>query len=124
MNKKKFLIFFFIILIILGCTNNKKKNQTPSNNTTTVKTYTVPDGQIGIVSHKLTSMWCVEAIIKNNTNKNLDYVAITATSWDKDGNNLGTATGSQRNINTLDNYKINIYCPSGTTKYTLSLKYE
>lgn len=123
MNKKKLFIILLIILIILGGANNKKKKQTNVNNATTIKTYTVPDGQVGIVSHKMTT-WNIEVIIKNNTHEILKNVKVTATCWDKDGNNLGTASNGQYNINTNDNYKIEILQPSGTTRYTLSLTYN
>lgn len=123
MSTKKIIIIVIIILIILGAISNNDKDKT-KNTTNISQTTSISDGQVGIVSHKMTSMWCVEAIVKNNTHRNLNYIAITATCWDKDGNNLGTATGSQQNINTTDNYKINIFCPSGTDKYELSLKYS
>ncbi len=118
MKKRKLIIIFIIILIILGCISNNKK----SNNTST-KINSIPDGQVGIVSHKMT-LYEIEVIIKNNTHQTLNSVTITANCWDRDGNNLGTASNGQYNVNTTDNYKINIWCPSGTSKYTLSLKYN
>lgn len=78
---------------------------------------------VQIISHKKTS-YSIEVIIKNNTNKELEYVKIKAQCYDKDGNNLGIKSNAQYKINTIDNYKIEIFCGTDVQKYTLNVEYK
>lgn len=123
------IIIIFVLLLILtnkSATTNKKNNtikKTSTNSTNIVKN-TVPDGQVGIISHRQKGYGEIEVIIKNNTGKQLQEVKVTAQCWDKDNNNLGNSTKGIYNVNTVDTYKINIYCKSDMKKYELKLEYK
>ena len=113
---KKILMVIVIIFLIMFLNPKKEKEKE-----TTITT--VPQGQVGIVSHELKA-YKIEVIIKNNTNKELKFVKVKADCYDKEGNNLGTESNGQYNINTKDTYKIDIYCDTDTKKYELKLEYE
>ena len=82
------------------------------------------NGQVGIVSHKYNGKGVIEVVIKNNTNKELKQVKVSAECWDKNGNNLGRSSDGKYNINTRDTYLIEIYCGYNMNKYKLTLDYE
>lgn len=112
--------------------NNKKLKAKTTNelitnsilaNTTSNET-TKQHNTVEIISHKKNQYGKIEAIIKNNTNKQLKELVIKAQCYDKNGNNLGTYSGGQYNVNTTDNYKISIYTNSDTSRYTLTLEYK
>ena len=133
MMKREYLYFaiiiILVILIFIALFNNKSNTINTSSNiknttTNTINNKTIPNGQVGIVRHNYDKYGEIEVYVKNNTGKTVDRVIITAQCWDKDGNNLGTYTAYQRNVNTTDTYKINVFCSTEMKKYQLKLDYE
>ena len=129
---KNYIIFAIVIILIIitafilinsGTNNTKKEAQQTSSNSIKNKENIVPDGTVGIISHKYTGYGQIEVIIKNNTGKDLKQVKITAHCWDKNGNNIGDTSNGQYNVNTTDTYKITLFCKSDMYKYKLELSY-
>lgn len=125
------LIVFLSFVITQNIINKDNENRTieTSNNNTVKKQNIekqneVPNGEVGIVSHKYNGNGSIEVVIKNNTKQDLKKVQITAHCWDKNGNNLGDKLNSEYNINTKDTYKIKIWCGIDMNKYKLELSYK
>lgn len=128
---KKFLITTIIILlfiIITNINNDKDKNKYNitnninyiSNNITKSNNY--ENEKIQIISNNYKHNGLIEIIIKNKTNNILNQVVIKATCYDKDGNNLGTYSNGQYNVNNTDNYKIEITCNYDTARYNIEIQ--
>lgn len=122
------LIIVLLLILLFKVNNNKKQKTVQTNNTIQQTTITenkttIPEGKAGIISHKINNYGVIEVIIKNNTGKNLKQIIVKAECYDKDGNNLGTHSNGQYNINTTDKYKIQIYTNTNTKKYNLKLEY-
>ncbi|MCI8617505.1 MAG: hypothetical protein HFJ60_04595 [Clostridia bacterium] len=119
---KKICIIAIIILAILfliGNSKNKNNNNNNNNNSIIIN----KNEEVQIISHTKNT-YSINVIIKNNTTKNLEYVKVIAICYDKNGNNLGTKSNGQYNINNTENYKINIYIPKETKSYKLNLEYK
>ena len=124
-----FLIIFIISILFKNLffsitDKEEKKNTIQTSTTQKDNNKTIPKGQVGIVSHQKSSLGMIELIIKNNTDKTLDLITITAETWDKDGNNLGIKKSYLQDVNNIDNFKTSMYIGSDTYKYKLSLKYQ
>ena len=133
--KREYIYFIVIIILVLLIFTSifNKKDDTKNTNVNTKNAMvtnesnqekTIPNGQIGIVKHKYNGNGIVDVYVKNNTGKTINVVKINATSYDKEGNNLGVTTGFQRNVNTNDTYKISVYVGTDMKKYNLKLEYE
>lgn len=128
-NLKNYILFIIIIIIIIIITfvlinsisNNKETTKETITNITKEKN--IPNGTVGIVSHKYIGYGQIEVIIKNNTGKELEQVKVTAHCWDKNGNNIGDTSNGQNNVNTTDTYKIILFAKSNLQKYELELSY-
>lgn len=121
------LVAYLLGKVITNNTTKIEKNENSSKlNTTTnsIKNNTIPNGQIGIVSHKYNGYATIEVVIKNNTSKTLNSVEVKAKCYDKDDNNLGEYSGWQNNVNNKDTYKINVFCGSNMKRYELALNYN
>lgn len=123
------VIIILVILIFIALSNNNDTETTSSNmeNSATnniTNNKTIPNGQVGIVSHKYNGYGSIEVIIKNNTEKEINELKVTAECWDKNGNNLGKSSNGEYNINTRDTYLIKIYCGFDVQKYNLTLDYK
>lgn len=124
------LLIIFLIIVIKNPSTNKNSINSNINEIYLNQTYDIitniveePKKEVKIISHKKNS-FSIDVVIKNNTNKILNKVIVRAECYDKDGNNLGTYSDGQYNVNTTDNYKISIFCTSDTYKYKLKLEYE
>lgn len=126
------LLIVFLIIVIKNPSTNKNSininsniNEIYLNQTYDVITNIVeePKKEVKIISHKK-DYFSIDVVIKNNTGKTLNKVIVRAECYDEDGNNLGTYSNWQYNVNTTDNYKISIFCQSDTYKYKLKLEYE
>lgn len=111
--KTKITNEYIINSIAEDTTNIITKNETIKQN-----------NKVEIISHKKNQYGVIEIIVKNNTNNQLKELVIKAQCYDKDGNNLGTYSGEQYNINTTDKYKITIYTNTDTNRYNLKLEYK
>ena len=120
--KLKYIIITIIVLCVFAMIGNND-NGNKNNNNTNNKIISVPKG-IEVVSHKKTSTFKIETIIKNNTGKELKSIKIIAECYDKNNNNLGKASDGKYNVNTKDNHKIDIFCDSETERYNLYIEYE
>ncbi|MCI8444284.1 MAG: hypothetical protein HFJ37_03870 [Clostridia bacterium] len=136
--KKEVILFIFIAILIVfisflltkAIMNNTNVKETSSSSSKIKeekkqipKENIIPDGKVGIVSHKYTGYGRIEVVVKNNTGRELKYVEIIVHCWDKNGNNLGDKKTMENNMNTKDNYKKAIYCGSDMYKYELEIKY-
>ena len=126
---KNYILFIIITIIIITTAfiliNSILKNEKTTKETITniTKENNIPNGTVGIVSHKYIGYGQIEVIIKNNTGKELEQVKVTAQCWDKNGNNIGETTNGQYNVNTKDTYKIILFAKSNLQKYKLELSY-
>lgn len=119
----KILLLIIVLLIIIIANKNNTTNKKETNEIDNSIQNAIKNEGVQIISHKK-EIYTIEVIIKNNTNKELKQVVVKAECYDKDGNNLGIATGGQYNINTKDTYKITIYCDTDTERYNLKVEYE
>ena len=123
---KILLIIIIILLSILIIKNNTNTNTTNTINNINISNIIEnkqSKDEVEIISHKKNT-FSIEVVIKNNTNKTLKEVIVSAECYDKEGNNLGTTSNGQYNVNTKDKYKITIYCNSDTYKYNLKVEYK
>ena len=127
---KNYIIFIIIIILIITTaiiliTSKKGENKIETyTRAEQIKQNTIPKGEVGIVSQRQIGYGQIEVIIKNNTGNELKEVKVKANCWDKNGNNLGTYSNGQRNVNTTDKYKIKIFCSADMKKYELELSYQ
>lgn len=122
--KLKYIIITIIVLCVFALMgNDSKKEETKTNTTNSVKINVVSVQKgIELKSYKKSSMG-VETILKNNTGKEIRMITIKIECYDKDNNNLGTFKNYEMNINTKDNYKIETYTYSGTTRANVYIEY-
>lgn len=127
--KLKYIIITIIILCIFSIlgnnTNNNKTEKNSSNNTLKINIISVQDG-ITLKSYKESNtsyIKKIETILKNNTGTEINMIRIIIDCYDKDNNNLGKSKEYEMNINTKDNYKIETWIPSETTKANVYIEY-
>ncbi len=136
--KKEIILFIFIAILIIfisfiftkSIINNISTKETKSTSKIkeekreVIEENIIPNGKAGIVSHKYIGYGQIEVIIKNNTGKELKQLKVNAKCWDANNNNLGTYSNGKYNINTIDKYKIIIYCSKDMNKYELNIEYN
>lgn len=104
----KWLIVVIVILVIAvigglaggGDTSTGKDNDTKDNNTvetTEKKELTLEDGWSGSLD-EYGAFYYVNGYIKNDTGKDYEYVQVEFTSYDADGNTLGTCVDNQSGL--------------------------
>lgn len=107
------LIIFLVIVgisIISGiASSGDEKENNESTKTTTTEKLTLLEGHSGSVTGSGYT-YTITGTIKNNTDKEYDYVSIDFNTYDKDGNTLDTCTAYADNIEPNGSWKFEAEC--------------
>ena len=104
------LIFIIIIVAVAGGDNNtssSKDNPKGTNNTTKEK-FTLLEHSVSDESNNF-AMY-IEGKVQNNKNKDYNYVSITFTTYDADGNTIGTCLDNNSGLQANGTWKFKAIC--------------
>lgn len=118
------IIIFIIIVIVSVATADDEDNSKESNSTTTVKKekLELEDGHYGY-SDEYGISYYIEGYVKNNTDKNYNYVQISFTTYDSEGNTIGSCLDNNSSLDANGRWKFKAIC-SGDAKSTASYKLD
>lgn len=117
MKKRMLLILpiIFILFIATGCTEieefeNIVEDEINSNNLSLTESKGYAD-EYGF-------SYYVEGIIKNNGTNDYDYVQVTFTTYDKDGNTIGSCLDNNSGLSGNGTWKFKAICSGEATEIT------
>jgi len=107
-------LIIVIVLVVIGVIsssgsddNSSKENEKVE--TTTTESLTLEEGYTGSLDAYGFSYY-VEGYVKNNTNKDYDYVSIEFTTYDADGNILGSCYDNNSGLEANGRWKFKASC--------------
>lgn len=113
----KILIIVFVVIIIIGLASGNEdssSNNSSNNNGTTNKNKTQEKFTLLEVTSAAPDdynfAYYIEGSIKNNMDKDYDYVQVEFTTYDADGNTLGTCLDNNSGLEANGTWKFKAMC--------------
>ena len=107
------VIVFFVLIGLFSDSNSE-------NNIPEEEKFTISD--VKAYSDDSGFAYYIEGIVKNNTDKDYNYIQITYNVYDKDDNNLGTCLDNNSNLKSGETWKFKTMCsgsPDEIVRYEL-----
>lgn len=110
----KWLIVVIVIIVIiviasLGGSNTEEKQEQTGTTTETKDNVVLEDGHTGSLDEYGT-FYYIDGYIKNNTDKDYSYISVEFTTYDKDGNTLGTCLDNNSSLEANGRWKFHAIC--------------
>ena len=108
------VIIILVIVVIgvissLGDSNENGKEENKKVETTKTESLTLEDGYVGSLDEYGFSYY-IEGYVKNNSNKEYDYISIEFTTYDKEGNVLGSCYDNNSGLEADGRWKFKASC--------------
>ena len=102
-------IILVVIVIISSLGGNESDNSEEKVKTTRNETLTLEEGYKGSLD-EYGSFYYIEGYIKNNTDKEYDYVSVEFTTYDAEGNILGSCYDNNSGLEANGRWKFKASC--------------
>lgn len=109
----KILIIVFVVIIIIGLASGNEDSSSNNNGTTnknkTQEKFTLLE-VTSAAPDDYNFAYYIEGSIKNNMDKDYDYVQVEFTTYDADGNTLGTCLDNNSGLEANGTWKFKAMC--------------
>lgn len=109
---KVVILFVVIIIGIVGCVSSCSKGVSDAIDETTNKkeNLKLEENTVTNTSDEYGISYYIEGYIKNESDKAFSYVQVTYTTYDKDGNTLGTCLDNNSGLEANGRWKFKAIC--------------
>jgi len=110
---KVLVLFVIVIVCIVGCVSACSKGVSDAIDEATNDAKNLKlDGDVTTTKDDYGLFYYIEGYIKNDSNKAFSYVQVTYTTYDKDGNTLGTCLDNNSGLDANGRWKFKAICTS------------
>ncbi len=114
-------IIIFAVLIILIALASGGSNDDSGNSSTNSKNTTQTKGKFSLIEDYKSDesnnyFYYIEGKIQNNKDKDFSYVQVTFTTYDSEGNTIGTCIDNNSGLNANGTWKFKAICSEGVNE--------